>query len=529
MARLNQRRTAQPRTPITTTGEVTRTAEGGVGFLRTPKAELFLSAVSDFSENTFYESAEDRARRQAGLIGPIAVQDPEWTQEFIGWLRRRANIRTAAVTLAASAVHARLAANLTGHNRQIVSAALLRADEPGEFLAHWLATYGRNVPMPVKRGLADAALRTYNESAWLKWRGKGAKGSVSMADVLRLTHPDPKAPWQSALFAAILGKSEDAGASLPVVEARSAFLALPQETQVTMLTSPEAPAVIRDAALTHEVIAGALGKIPPEVWGVLVPTMGYQALLMNLRRMVESGVSPEVVAQVSERLTDADEVRRSRMLPMRMLSAYRNAPVQFHWPLEQAAQHSLANVPELPGRTLVLVDCSGSMYDRMSARSELTRMDAAALFGSALALRGDDVTLVQYGTSSRVVPFRKDSESVLPLAARMRSDMGGTHTAGAVSTHYNGHDRVVVLTDEQAHYAGSRVFSAVPEKVHAFTWNVAGYVAAHAEATTHRHAFGGLNDAAFDLVRRVETGFVTWPWEDEARREQAEADTSGKS
>lgn len=54
----------------------------------------------------------------------------------------------------------------------------------------------------------------------------------------------------------------------------------------------------------------------------------------------------------------------------------------------------------------------------------------------------------------------------------------------------------------------------MPDKVHAFTWNLDGYRPAQAEATAYRHSFGGLNDAAFDLVRRVESGFATWPWED---------------
>jgi hypothetical protein len=46
-------------------------------------------------------------------------------------------------------------------NRPLVAAACDRADEPGELLAYWLARYGPALPLPVKRGLADAALRPY--------------------------------------------------------------------------------------------------------------------------------------------------------------------------------------------------------------------------------------------------------------------------------------------------------------------------------------------------------------------------------
>ena len=521
MARLNQRSTTgayTARTPIRTTSETVPTYEGSVGFGRDAKAELFLSAVSDFSENTFYEASEARRNRQTILIGQAAILDPEWVLGFIGWLRGVANMRTVAVTLAASAVKARLDVGKTGLNRAIVSAACLRADEPGEFLAHWLATYGRNVPMPVKRGLADAATRTFNERAWLKWRGKGAKGSVAMADVLNLAHPKTRTEAQGALFKAILDHSKGRTpnlALLPVTASREDFLSLDKAAQEYMLRGPNGAEVVRDAALTHEVVAGALGKIPGNVWPSLVPGMGYQALLMNLRRMVEDGAPDETIAAVAARLAAPEEVGRSRMLPMRMLAAYRNAPIAFHAALEQAAQHSLANVPALPGRTLVLVDCSGSMDYPMSERGTLTRMDSAALFGAALALRAEDATLVRFGQGSQRVSFRAKSESVLRLANEMRANMGGTYTAAAVASHYAGHDRVVILTDEQAAFSGARgVFSTVPEKVHCFTWNLAGYRAAHAEASRYRHAFGGLNDAAFDLIRRVETGFATWPWED---------------
>jgi hypothetical protein len=523
MARLNQRSITgalAARTPITTTGASVATAEGGVGFARDAKAELFLSAVSDFTEKTFYEGVGPRQERQRALLATVALLDPEWVLGFVGWLRGTANMRTVSITVAASAVKVRLDAGKTGHNRQIVAAACLRADEPGEFLAHWLATYGRNVPMPVKRGLGDAATRAYTESAWLKWRGKGAKGSVAMADVLNLAHPKPRAEWQGLLFKAILDHSKGRtvaldGDGLPVAAARETFLSLDKTAQEYLLRGDRGFDVVKDAALTHEVVAGALGKVPGNVWPALVPNMGYQALLMNLRRMVEDGAPDWLIASIQARLASAEEVARSRMLPMRMLSAYRNAPVVFHLALDQAAQHSLANVPALPGRTLVLVDCSGSMSYPLSGKGTLTRMDAAALFGAAIALRAEDATLVRFGTTSERVQFRPKSESVLRLANHLSGNMGGTATAGAIRAHYSGHDRVIVLTDEQAAFSGSRgVFVGVPEKVHCFTWNLAGYEAGHAEAGRYRHAFGGLNDAAFDLIRRVETGFATWPWED---------------
>src|SRR6478735_11385373 len=109
--------------------------------------------------------------------------------------------------------------------------------------------------------------------------------------------------------------------------------------------------------------------------------MGYMALLRNLRNFDHAGVPDQVAEQVAARLADPDQVARSRQLPMRFLAAYRAAP-RLRWAaaLERGLQASLAAVPALPGRTLVLVDRSGSMFGPVSAHSELTRADTAAVF-----------------------------------------------------------------------------------------------------------------------------------------------------
>ncbi|BFO20484.1 hypothetical protein SHKM778_68720 [Streptomyces sp. KM77-8] len=223
----------------------------------------------------------------------------------------------------------------------------------------------------------------------------------------------------------------------------------------------------------------------------------------------------EAAARVAARISDPAEVARSRQFPFRFLAAYRHAPSRrWSYPLEQALGHSLANVPALPGRTLVLVDRSGSMfYSRMSDRSELTRADAAAVFGTALALRAEKADLVEFGSTSDPVAFRR-GESVLKILQRFR-DLGGTDTTGAVRKHYARHDRVLIVTDEQyAHNGRGAPTEQIPADVPVYTWNLAGYRAGHGPSgTANRHTFGGLSDAAFRMVPLLESGRdAHWPW-----------------
>ncbi|MYS41813.1 TROVE domain-containing protein, partial [Streptomyces sp. SID5998] len=238
MARFNTK-TARPRSAssVATTGRALRTYEGGRGHERDARSELFLLAVSNMvSQQTFYESAGDRDDRFARLVRELAVADPSWTAGLLGWLRGEGNMRTASLVGAAEYVRARLTAGATDGptGRQVVASVLQRPDEPGELLAYWTAAYGRNVPKPVKRGIADAVRRLYHPKSLLKY-DTASKG-YRFGDILNLVHasPDPAKPWQGELFRYALDRRHHPDtavppAALPLLTAHRELMALPVE------------------------------------------------------------------------------------------------------------------------------------------------------------------------------------------------------------------------------------------------------------------------------------------------------------
>ncbi|GLX48059.1 RNA-binding protein [Streptomyces hygroscopicus subsp. hygroscopicus] len=526
MARFNTRAVeAQPRSAVTTTGRTLRTYEGGKGRERDARSELFLLAVSNLvTRNTFYETGDERDDRFARLVRDLAVRDPEWTAGLLGWLRGEGNMRTASIVGAAEYVHARLTAGAAGGpaNRQVVDHVLQRPDEPGELLAYWMSRYGRAVPKPVKRGIADAVRRLYHPKALLKY-DTAAKG-YRFGDILNLVHasPDPDKPWQGELFRYALDRRHHPEtavppAALPLLTARRELMALPVAERRAVVTSPGGAERLAAAGITWEALAGWLqGPMDKAAWEAVIPSMGAMALVRNLRNFDEAGVSDPVAAQVAARISDPEEVARSRQFPFRYLAAYQHAPsLRWAYPLERALGHSLANVPALPGRTLVLVDRSGSMFWAASGvGSQLTRADAAAIFGTAVAVRAASADLVEFGSTSAGVAFRR-GESVLKVLERF-GNLGGTDTAGAIRQHYRGHDRVVIVTDEQ-HTAGrhGEPTDLIPADVPVYTWNLEGYRAGHGPSgSAHRHTFGGLSDAAFRMVPLLEAARdARWPWE----------------
>jgi hypothetical protein len=524
MARFNKKAArARPTSRVTSTGRILRTYEGGRGRERDARSELFLLAVANFvSQQTAYESGADRDDRFATLVRQLAVTDPAWTAGLLGWLRGEGNLRTASIVGAAEYVKARLDAGATDgpSNRQVVDSVLRRPDEPGEFLGYWTAQYGRNVPKPVKRGIADAVRRLYSGKSLLKY-DTASKG-YRFGDILNLVHaaPDPDKPWQGELFQYALDRRHNPDTAVPpessrVLTAHRELMAVPAGRRRAVVTSEGGAERLAAAGMTWEALAGWLqGPMDRAAWEAVIPSMGAMALVRNLRNFDEAGVSDEVAAQVAARISDPAEVVRSRQFPFRYLAAYQHAPsLRWSYPLEQALGHSLANVPALPGRTLVLVDRSGSMWTRLSDRSRLNRADAAAIFGTAIALRAADADLVEFGTTSRRLTFG-EGESVLKILGRF-GDLGGTDTTSAVRTHYLGQDRVLIVTDEQYTYnRHGGPTEQIPAEVPVYTWNLAGYRAGHGPSGTgNRHTFGGLSDAAFRMVPLLEAAQdADWPW-----------------
>lgn len=536
MAKLNKKGTvtAKPsaRSPVTTLAQDTKTFEGAAAWSRDAKSDLFLLAVTNFyGEDTFYEKAGDRNQRYIELVHRVAREDPAWLGAFLPWLRRDANIRTAAVVGAVEA--ARVLARdgqpgtALGPARRIIGETLLRADEPGEALSYWLQTYGRKIPGPVRRGIADAAQRLYTERNFLKWDSD--RNSVRMADVVELTHPIPfvdplRIRDQDELFKYMIDsrhRPTDPPESLTMIRHRNNLLKTLQDPKkrIGILGLDQVGKILADAGMTWEALSST-GPMDAAAWEAIIPNMGYMALLRNLRNFQEAGISDAKATWVATVLASQDEVQRSRQLPYRFLSAYleATAPV-WALPLETALQYSTANIPALPGSTLVLVDTSSSMtHMGLSGKSKISPMMAGALFGVALAAKGEKVDLHGYANSVFKHEVRKGAGVLRTTEAFVNrcGEVGhGTETALSLRTTWSGHDRVVIVTDGQT-FGGWRsdVGSQIPSTIPIYAFNMMGYAPAMMETSKTRHELGALTDKMFSMIPLVEQGVRSvWPWE----------------
>jgi hypothetical protein len=192
-------------------------------------------------------------------------------------------------------------------------------------------------------------------------------------------------------------------------------------------------------------VALSAGQDKKEAWTRLLTEnkLGYMAVLRNLRNMTEADVDRNlIIAAIAAR-------RGSRfVLPFRYVAAARAAP-QFEPALDAALIAAIGDMKQLPGLTVVLTDVSQSMEAKLSGKSDLNRMTAAATLSSIVP--GEDVRAFTFSNGVVEVPYRKGMAGVQAVISSQSH--GGTYLAQALEAINRGvnYKRLIVTTDEQAH------------------------------------------------------------------------------
>ena len=160
-----------------------------------------------------------------------------------------------------------------------------------------------------------------------------------------------------------------------------------------------------------------------------------------------------------------------------MWAAYKHAPSD-DWKraLGRTLDLTVANIPALDG-TLVVIDTSGSMQAPVSRRSQLQRVEVAAVMAMATAKRASDVDVVIYGQRNARLDGLAGA-SVLAGVDKVVRSIGSVghatfgHTAIARWFDPKRHRRAVIFTDDQQHDSGHVRLDHVPL---IYTFNLAGY------------------------------------------------------
>lgn len=385
-------------------------------------------------ENEFYEDGASIANRIWSLVPHVPVQT---VADLAVDARSHFNLRHVPLLLLAGlAKHARGTRLVS----DTIADVIQRADELSEFLSVYAKMNEQPVDKlvlsaQVKKGLAKAFTKfdQYQLAKYFSDSGE-RKAVIKGRDVLHLTHAKARDEVQNELFRRI--------------SAKESVSVTPLETWEVMLSR---------------------GADKKETFTQLLEQqkLGYLALLRNLRNMAEAGVDTNLVR-------NAILARRGsrRVLPFRYVAAARACP-QFEPFLDQALSEAIADLPAMPGKTAVLVDVSSSMDQKLSGKSDLSRMDAAATLASIIP---GDHRVFTFSYNTVEVPARYGMSGIAAITASQPH--GGTYLGHAVNTlvnggpttfaspysYWNGNpapsgppmepvemDRLIVITDEQSH------------------------------------------------------------------------------
>jgi 60 kDa SS-A/Ro ribonucleoprotein len=353
-------------------------------------------------EKQFYEDGVEIAGRIAELVPKVAA---ERVAALAVEAREQMKLRHTPLLLVRE-----MARHKT--HRALVSETLERVIQRADELCEFVAIYWKDGRVPlsgqVKKGLA-AAFPKFDEYQLAKYdRG----GPMKLRDVLFLSHAKPRDDKQAAVWKKLIWGR----------------LAVPDTWEVALSS------------------AGATGSDKRVAWeGLLAENkLGALALLRNLRNLREAGVDEKLV------LAALEGMNTQRVLPFRFLAAARCAP-QWEPELEQAMLKRVSGQEKLMGKTILLVDISGSMTAPLSRRSDMQRTDAA--YGLAVLLRevGEKAAVFSFSNDLVEVPARRG------FALRDAIDRSQSHSAtylGNAVEKLNAreqYDRLIVITDEQAH------------------------------------------------------------------------------
>ncbi len=372
------------------------TREGAPAVVLNAEQRLRRSVLSCLLwEDEFYEDGAAIADRIAALAADVA---PAVTASLAFEARERFNLRHAPLLLLAALAK-------TGRGSSLVSDTIERVIQRADELSEFLALYWRGGRKPLAKQVKLGLARAFGKFDAYQLAKYDRDGPVKLRDVLFLVHAKPKDEAQAALWKQVANRT---------------------------LVSPD----------TWEVaLSGGADKRETFERLLADRKLGYLALLRNLRNMDQAGVDETLVTQAILARRGAE-----RVLPFRYVAAARAAPRFEPW-LDQALAEAVLEGSVLAGRTIVLVDVSGSMDARLSARSDLTRADAAATLASVIP---GDVRVFTFSNEVVEVPARRGMAGV---DAVLRSQAhSGTYLGRAVA-HVNGlaHERLIVVTDEQSH------------------------------------------------------------------------------
>jgi 60 kDa SS-A/Ro ribonucleoprotein len=416
-------------------------------------------------ENQFYRSETEAMRELKGLVDECAGEDAYLVAQSIVYSRcvgegMRSINHLAASYLAPHCAGQEWAKRFYSlwNKRTQAGGTLFRPDDMAEIVACFSALNGTKVTNAMKKGFAEA-LENLDAYALLKYKS-------SLVDVINLVHPDPR---KSKAVADVNGEK------VPVLSAIMKGLSVSADTWEVAQSDAgqEVAKAVKEGKIDKSEAETILKEAKAENWDALLSEgkLGILAALRNIRNVLKTVKKGDTVTKLTTLLSSPDAIRKGKIMPYQIDLAHEVTISEFSDSNARAIAQALlkgyeAAVPNLsemlPGKTLVMVDFSGSMNTQMTDGSRSGKryrsscMDKAALIAATIA-KATNGDVIRFGSSAEYVKWNANSD-VFSIASAMKKSMGGTYlsTAWAVAQMSGRqYDRVFILSDNECNRGSS--------------------------------------------------------------------------
>lgn len=437
MAKLNTSKTKA--SAIALAEETTVNKEGAVAFKLKPQERLIEQVLGSFwNEDLFYQKGTDTSTQILKDIGEVAKVNPKFILQLAAFARNEIYLRTAPIVLLVEAANINACKQ---YIREYTPKIVKRADELSEAVAYQLARNNgkKGFPNSLKVGLARA-FQNFDEYQLNKYDSN--KSAVSLGDVAKLVHPEFKGTedYRKAIYNYLT--KDEVSEVLPKIYALKQLLAKDSLDE-------EAEKLIKASSVTWETLISKFGSTT-ENWSRVWPNMGYMALLRNLRNFEEKGVD---LTPILEKIADENQVKKSKQLPFRFFSAYKQTTGQkTQRAIAQAFEHSISNV-ELGGKTAIFVDLSGSMNGKLSDKSQVSYKEVAAVLGAIATKKSEESIVIGFGDSARIIKLNPDDTMMSNVEKIIGTNVGMSTNAWLAFDELGSHDvdRIILFSDMQCY------------------------------------------------------------------------------
>ena len=410
---------------------------GGKAYTLDDKAALAQLAMTGCFNGTYYVAGEDQLKQVVELANKLPV---EYVAKLAVYSRQEGFMKD---------MPAVLAAVVASKDTELLSKIFSKVVDSPKMVRNFVQVIRSGVTGRKSLGTRPKKLiQNYLNSLTDEQLFKADVGnSPSLQDIIKLARPKPQTKSRSALYGYLLDKEHNKEDLCSLVKEFESFKA-------TMgFDIPDVPFQMLTAL-----------PLTDGHWKKIANNATWNQTRMNLNTFARHNVLKDVkvVNVLAERLADASQIKKSKVFPYQLFSAFLNVnsdvPQKLSIALQKAADSALENIPELDGTIYILVDTSGSMSSpvtghRGSVTTKMRCIDVAGLMASALMRKNQDVQIIPFDTSIHKHKLNP-MDSIMTNAQILAGFGGGGTDCSAAMAYLNKNlakgDLVIYVSDNES-------------------------------------------------------------------------------